>query len=234
MVRYRGDVEQAVMTPEEPEYLWHTRTVLRRPPRIDAVVSAPAIGWRLPLPSLLVFAAGVGLAVVSRRRRWPRSAVLAAALPLLTTVLAISLRHTGVVRVPGTGIAIPDREEAVSIFQRLHANVYRAFEARTAEEVYDLLAVSVAPGLLDRLYADVYESLVLRGQGGAICKVEKIDLFDVEVRPSVSGPDARPRFCVACAWKVHGLVSHWGHEHRRLNQYRAVYTIAHDGALTLE
>ncbi|MEZ5963450.1 MAG: hypothetical protein R3F56_06350 [Planctomycetota bacterium] len=227
MVRYRGDVEQGVMTPAEPEYLWHTRTVLRRPPQVDAVTSAPAIGWRVSLPAVLVLMCGAGLAFVSGRRRWPVGARVVLGACVLAA--AAGAWPYGRVRVPGTGIAVPDTESALSIFQRLHANVYRAFEADTAEHIYDLLAVSVAPSLLDRTYADVYESLVLRGQGGAVCTIEKIEILEQEMQPSPPRVDGRPAFAVVCAWRVHGLVSHWGHEHRRLNQYRARYTIAHDG-----
>lgn len=226
MVRYRGDVEQAVMTPAEPEYLWHTRAVLRRAPRVDEVTSVPS-GWFVPLPSIVLLLTVVGSAVAAGRRRWP----IKVTVPLLVTgvAAALALRHQGVVRLPGTGISIPGRDEAFSIFQRLHANIYRAFEVSNPEEIYDLLAVSVAPGLLDQMYSDVYESLVLRGQGGAVCKVDKIDVFEKAIETATTSPDGRPQFAVSCAWRVHGVVSHWGHEHRRLNQYRALYTVAHDG-----
>jgi hypothetical protein len=225
IVRYRGDVEQFVMTPTEPEYIWHTRTVLRRPPRVDPVVAAPARGVELPLPSVVLVAAAAGLLVAARRRRWP--ALPAVGAGVLAVGLAIALRQQGRIELAGGGPSVPGREEAFTIFQRLHGNIYRAFEAATPEEIYDLLAVSVAPDLLDQLYADVYESLVLRNQGGAVCKVEKIDVFEREVADLESR--ALPRFGVACGWRVHGVVSHWGHEHRRLNQYRALYTVAHDG-----
>lgn len=226
MVRYRGDVEQAVMTPAEPEYIWHTRVVMHRPPRVDEVTTASARGVTVPLPSVVLVLTGVGLAWVGRRRRWP--SLLTPGVLVVGVAAALGLRDVGRVRVPGTGIAVPDGEAAFTIFQRLHGNVYRAFEASTPEEVYDLLAVSVAPHLLDQMYADVYESLVLRGQGGAVCKVEKIDVFERRIEP-LQAPSEQPSFAVACGWRVHGVVAHWGHEHRRLNQYKAVYTIAHDG-----
>ena len=39
----------------------------------------------------------------------------------------------------------------------------------------DLLAVSVDAALLDELYADIYESLVMRDQGGAVCRVREVE-----------------------------------------------------------
>jgi len=226
MVRYRGDVEQAVMTPVEPEYVWHTRTVPRRPPPL-AVTSTSGGGWLVPLPSTLSILLGVVLVLVSRRKGWPP--LLAASGLAAAAGTAIAIRHVGLVQVPGTGVRPPAAGEALSIFERLHANVYRAFEANSPDEIYDLLAVSVAPRLLDRLYGEVYESLVLRGQGGAVCKVEAIEMPEKSVVDVPEPSPAGPSFAVAAAWRVHGLVSHWGHEHRRLNQYRAVFTLAHDG-----
>ena len=226
MIRYRGDVEQAVLTPHEPEHIWHTRVVQRRPLRLVAVTAAPPTTARLPVLSLLAVALGVALAVGARRRRWPATAWgtgLAA-----TLALAVVVRDVGTVRLPWGGIEVPSGEAAYAIFQRLHGNVYQAFEGRTPEEVYDLLAVSVAPTIIDDLYGDVYESLVLRNQGGAVCHVERIDVFEHAVKPLAAGPDA-PRFLVELGWRVHGLVSHWGHEHRRINKYRADYTVEHDG-----
>ena len=41
--------------------------------------------------------------------------------------------------------------------------------------------------------------------------------------------DDEPAYEVDYSWSVAGSVSHWGHEHERLNVYRALYTVAHDG-----
>ena len=43
-----------------------------------------------------------------------------------------------------------------------------------------------------------------------------------------SDPDvenAGVEFRVSCRWVVKGLVEHWGHAHRRVNRYGAVYTL---------
>lgn len=226
MIRYRGDVEQAVLNPLEPEHIWHTRVVLRRPLRVDAVTSAVPSGVRLPTLSVLTLALGVGLVFAARRRRWPAPLAWGGFAAALT--LAVFARDVASVRLPWGGIEVPRGDEAYAILQRLHGNVYQAFGGSTPEEVYDLLAVSVAPGIIDDLYGDVYESLVLRNQGGAVCRVERIDVFEHTVRPGQSG-SAVPQFMVELGWRVHGIVSHWGHEHRRINKYRADYTVEHDG-----
>ena len=90
--------------------------------------------------------------------------------------------------------------------------MYDAFSARSESEVYDILAVTVDAEILDELYAEVYESLILRDEGGAVSKVEGIDVLERDVALDADGA---PAFDVDWSWRVHGLVSHWGHLHRR-------------------
>src|SRR5690606_15942160 len=118
---------------------------------------------------------------------------------------------------------VPSEGEALELFATLHRNVYEAFEGRTEQEIYDLLAVSVAPWLLDELYGEIYESLLMRREGGAVCEIEKLDVRQREARLDEGiepwdRVDERfedaPAFTVLWEWDVHGVVSHWGHVHR--------------------
>ncbi|MEM7518545.1 MAG: hypothetical protein AAF368_16680, partial [Planctomycetota bacterium] len=68
--------------------------------------------------------------------------------------------------------------EALTLFGRLHENVYSAFDGRSEDEIYDRLANSVEGPLLDELYADVLVGLVLEDDGGAICRVEEVEALD--------------------------------------------------------
>ena len=52
-------------------------------------------------------------------------------------------------------------------------NIYGAFDAASEDEIYDLLATSVDTALLDELYGEIYESLILRSEGGAVCRIEE-------------------------------------------------------------
>ncbi len=115
----------------------------------------------------------------------------------------------------------PGADEARAIFARLHASLYAAFDATGEEAIYDRLARCVAPALVDPLYGEVHESLVLREQGGAVCAIEGVDLRSCEVSFERPGPG----FEADAAWDVRGLVSHWGHLHRRRNAYRARWSI---------
>lgn len=230
----RGVPERFALWPDEPQHVWHAADL--RPPRrpqVQAVTDATPRTLPIPVPSLaLAAAAAVALAWSWRARpaRRPASgAVLAAAGAL---VLAVLLRDRGLAHVPWPGTtrpALPSPEVARSIFERLHQNIYRAFDAESEGRVYDLLAACVDGALLDDLYAEVYESLILREQGGAVCVVEDVLVEDGRVLDVADGAGGAPEFRADWTWRVKGVVNHWGHEHRRTNRYRATYLVRHDG-----
>ena len=218
-----------VLKPSEPEHIW------RRPdgptPRgnllVPPVVSVGAERVRLPLLSLGTAALSIAVWVLLRGRR--SIAALRAAIVCGGLVGAALLRDVGTLELGTPGlraVALPGRAQALAIFETLHGNVYDAFSARTEGEIYDLLSASVDATTLDELYGDVYESLIMREQGGAICSIERIEVLEKSVTPSEAGD---PGFAVDWSWRVHGVVSHWGHLHRRINQYRATYRVEHDG-----
>ncbi|MDP6629483.1 MAG: hypothetical protein QGH29_00695, partial [Kiritimatiellia bacterium] len=85
---------------------------------------------------------------------------------------------------------------------------------------------SVSGELLDEIYTDVYQSLVLQDQGGAICKIENVEMLESKMMaPDPDVEDGGVAFSVSCRWEVKGLVEHWGHAHRRVNRYGADYTL---------
>jgi hypothetical protein len=61
----------------------------------------------------------------------------------------------------------------------------------------------------------------LANQGGARVKVDEVRMLEVAEEPAPSGPAVAYR----CRWTAAGSVGHWGHIHRRTNQYDAVITI---------
>lgn len=123
-------------------------------------------------------------------------------------------------------LALPSAGEARAIFSALHGRIYQALAAESEEGVYELLASAVDVDVLDELYGEVYEGLVLRNEGGAVCRVDEVTPLESTVELA---PDGEPVFEVLHAWQVRGSVGHWGHTHERTNVYRARYTVAHDG-----
>lgn len=119
--------------------------------------------------------------------------------------------------------------EALTLFGRLHENVYSAFGGRSEDEIYERLANSVEGPLLDELYAEVLTGLVLEDDGGAICRVEEVEALDsalVESADLTRLPLNAESFVVDWTWRVRGRVIHYGHEHVRENRYRAHYRVA--------
>jgi hypothetical protein len=108
-----------------------------------------------------------------------------------------------------------DGDRASEIVSALLHNVYRAFDFRDEETIYDTLERSVTGDLLTETYLETRRGLELASQGGARAKVQEIDLTDLQMLDSERGIAAR------CTWTVAAAVGHWGHIHQRRNQYVA-------------
>jgi hypothetical protein len=100
-------------------------------------------------------------------------------------------------------------------------NVYRAFDYRGEEVIYDVLARSVSGDLLTDIYLETRRGLELASQGGARVKVKDIEILEsalIDSRGTTLTVDSR--------WNVFGSVGHWGHIHQRTNGYHAKLEIS--------
>lgn len=114
---------------------------------------------------------------------------------------------------------------AGEIFSQLHRNLFRAFDYSGESDIYDALAHSVDGPLLKDLYLRIQESLRVREQGGAVARIDEVQLLEGETVPS-DGPDPDPpRFDYRCRWNLIGSIEHWGHIHQRTNQYDARFRV---------
>ncbi|MDP7133234.1 MAG: hypothetical protein QF437_22250 [Planctomycetota bacterium] len=214
-------------TPEEPEYVWHSDVKARRGHGMGVVPAAAQKTIQLPLVSIAATVLLILFLAAARFAKMPRG--LLAGATLMVLLIGIVGRDVGRVEIKQfwrDGVELPAEPQAKEIFTVLHRNVYRAFDYDTEDAIYDALAQSVSGELLDETYNDVYQSLVLQDQGGAICKIENVEML--ESKMMASDPDvenAGVEFRVSCRWVVKGLVEHWGHAHRRVNRYGAVYTL---------
>ena len=113
-------------------------------------------------------------------------------------------------------------KDAVAVLNHLLKNIYRSFDFREEDDVYDRLATSASGDLLAEIYLQNRKSLVVTQAGGARARVKKIEILDV----SFSHLDARPLGLLFQArWTATGSVGHWGHIHIRKNQYEANITV---------
>lgn len=110
--------------------------------------------------------------------------------------------------------------EAKKLISQLLKNTYRAFDFREEGDVYDKLSMCNDDGLLQEIYLQTRKSMVIENQGGIEVKVDEVLLTKVEEEPN-DGEGLSYR----CKWIVKGVVGHWGHKHRRVNQYDAIISL---------
>jgi len=113
-------------------------------------------------------------------------------------------------------------EDGRVVLDSLMKNIYRAFDFRDEEDVYDKLAICVSGELLTDLYLQQRRSLVVEQAGGAQAKVEEVAIEDVEISKSSQHEGALD---LRAQWTAMGKVGHWGHVHSRQNRYDAIVTI---------
>lgn len=112
------------------------------------------------------------------------------------------------------------KPEANRLISQLLKNTYRAFDFREESDIYDKLAVSNDGELLSEVYIQTKKGMVLENQGGIQVKVKEVELLEVdEIITEKEGLAYNVR------WIVKGDVGHWGHIHRRTNQYSAILNI---------
>jgi hypothetical protein len=136
---------------------------------------------------------------------------------LATAVLALSLAAGSAYAWRSVKLS-PER--TMDLVGGLLHNVYRSFDYRGEETVYDVLARSVSGDLLAEVYLETRKSLELANQGGAQVKVKDIEM--VEARLADNSGEG---FTVEARWNVFGSVGHWGHIHQRTNAYHANITV---------
>ena len=174
---------------------------------------------RLPLVAAGVLLAGFCIAGVRRTGSLPRGPVIIALLVIGSAAMSIWIaRYTRL-----------SREKTEAIVTGLLHNIYRAFDYREEEEIYDVLERSVTGDLLTQIYLETRRGLVLANQGGARAKVKEIEVTGLEAERGAQGG-----FHATTTWIVSGSVGHWGHIHQRRNQYQAELDITPlDGAWKL-
>lgn len=120
--------------------------------------------------------------------------------------------------------------ELVTMSEALLNNIYRAFDFKLEDQVYDRLALTLNGEILERVYLDQRKALRVEKAGGATARVDALKVHAVRPLPSKNGV-----LIIEVDWTVGGRVGHWGHTHRRTNSYKANLTIVpQDGAWKVE
>jgi len=182
------------------------------PPRFRLLYAAGAL---MGLVGLVVLGMRHGRGLL--RRRWPPRRVW------LAVGASIVLLVLGLPRALGLNVAAGQGEE---VMDGLLRNVYLAFDYRDEGQIYDMLERSVTGELLTDIYLETRRSLELANQGGARAKVKEVEILESDFQSVDGGAGFETRL----VWNVMGSVGHWGHIHRRTNQYEARFVVrAEDG-----
>ena len=214
------------VTPDDNVLTWNNYLKTYKIPTVAEVsVDDALITIGLPIGSLFCLCALVPLVfqIRNRKKRGRRIGV-----PISLTVLFIAgsvlLYPFLQVPVARPTIITPKMsdKDAVVILHSLLKNIYRSFDFRDEDDVYNRLATSVSGELLTDIYLQNRKSLVITQAGGARARVKEIKILAVEVKHN---PKNALVLLFHSKWTAMGSVGHWGHIHTRKNQYEANITI---------
>lgn len=199
-------------------------------PELEAVASELATPpeWSLPVISIgcLVMAPVIFL-VLALVGANPRHYWIATTIGLCGAVGGLPFLHWQVPSPLYDPPAITETD-ADAVFAALHQNIYRAFDYRSEEDIYDALAKSIDGDLLQQVYLQIQHGLKMQEQGGAVSKIREVKLLDGEQQVGAtedSSASAATKFSYRGRWNVAGTVEHWGHIHARTNQYEALFDV---------
>jgi hypothetical protein len=114
--------------------------------------------------------------------------------------------------------------EAKRVLRGLMLNTYRAFILDKDEDIYDVLARSVAGEFLSEVYLQNKEALRIDATEGAMSIVDRLDVKSIESMKRLTNG----AIAMVANWDVYGSVYHLNHIHFRCNTYKAELTIMPD------
>ena len=211
-----------ILSPESNTLRWERRLTGYRVPVVKEIVVEKR---RLPVVSVLLFLfslAAFGYSVIRGEVLVQRS--------ILVSTVGLGLLLYPFLRSP-LDVAFVNRwtpsiERTSMILDDLLTNVYRSFDLRNENDVYDRLAISVDGDQLTQIYLESRRSLEFENRGAARASVDEVEIQSIGgVRRSDD------EFVADVNWTVAGSVNHFGHTHYRRNRYHAIVSFAAiDGA----
>ncbi len=214
---------QQYVTAADPQVHWENRLAGYKVPEVKQVAFVKPT---FPVVSV-AFAALVALAYVLFSKRGHKPLANGSMSIGLAVVVVLYPFARTPVDLPFGQAWKPSTEQAASILDDLLTNLYRSFDLRDEEAIYDRLATSVTGDQLTKVYLENRRSLDLEDRGGARAKVDEVEILEVR---NIRVDDSRG-LVINAVWTVSGSVSHYGHTHYRRNRYDADVGIAPiDGA----
>ena len=214
------------VTPNDNVLTWNNFLKTYQMPTVAEVALDESLTtMKIPLASVLCLLALLPLGLQIRKHR--RSAgsvgllIGLAVLFIAGSVLLYPFLNVAVAKPAAIAPKMTDKD-AVTVLNSLLKNIYRSFDFREEEDVYDRLATSVSGDLLSDIYLQNRKSLVVTQAGGARARVKEVEILDVDVNHLDDSPLG---LLFHARWTAMGTVGHWGHIHIRKNQYEANITV---------
>jgi hypothetical protein len=214
------------LTPDDNVLTWTNFLKTYTMPTVAKIeVDEVLTTMKIPLASALCLLAVLPVALQIRKRRQggrPFSLHLGVVAVLIVgSVLLYPFLKVAVAK-PAAMAPKMTEKDAVVVLDSLLKNIYRSFDFREEEAVYDRLATSVSGDLLSAIYLQNRKSLVVTQAGGARARVKEVEILNVEVNHL---KDLFLGLFFHAKWTAMGTVGHWGHIHMRKNQYEANITV---------
>ena len=215
------------LSPDDNIHKWSNFLKNYQLPTVQEVQVAGSLG-EIRIPWVSVICAVLLLPVIVillRRGRRGHSIVMPLAGGLVLVVAAVAAYpFVGLtVTRPATMAGEMPPAQAQELLQVLLKNVYRAFDFREEEDVYDKLAFSVSGDLLADIYLQNRKSFAIQKAGGAQAKIKSVE---IEAATAERLDDRPLAYAIKGRWAAQGTVGHWGHVHTRRNRYDAIVTVA--------
>lgn len=212
------------LTPDDPVLTWTNH--FKKPPYPEVgAVAFDAGDTMTPAMFVLAGVAVMGAVLVLLALKRPRPArgrQIAAGVGIVVVAMAaipVVLSGQRQARIEIEGEALD------ALVADLLGNVYRAFDFKQEDQVYDRLELTLDGDVLERVYLDQRKTLRVERAGGAQARVDNVAIGSVErLEPGGSG-----ELLVRATWQISGTVGHWGHTHRRVNAYEADMRLAPRG-----
>ncbi len=210
------------ITPEDRVFTWTNYLKKYRVPTVEQVAVRGSLGdVRIPLISLACGLVAILLLVTLWLRNRAQKPLRAVGAGFVVTLVAAAVAwpYAGhVVARPALIAADLTEEQSTVLLQAMLKNVYRAFDFRDEEDVYDKLALSVDGELLADIYLQNRKSFAVQRAGGAQAKVKSVDILNASAERADGDGLA---YRIKGNWTATGTVGHWGHVHTRENLYDA-------------
>ena len=207
---------------DDPIHSWTNHLKKYKVPTVEQVAVKGSLGdVRIPMVSLACELLAMLLLVMMwfRRRSQKALGILAAGFVVAVVVAGVAWPYAGyVVARPALIAADLTEEQSTLLLQAMLKNVYRAFDFRNEEDVYDKLALSVDGELLADIYLQNRKSFAVQRAGGAQAKVKSVDILSASAERADGDGLA---YRIRGNWTATGTVGHWGHIHMRENLYDA-------------